>query len=315
MDITTIPIIMTGFLGLVGFGVLGYLYVGAGGRRQADIRDMMATPSSARGADPSKQVRRLSSGADLEVEDIKRMSGTAVAKKQRTDDISTKLFRAGFFTARDRRNFFIGQVAAFIVAMAVIPMGMQALLHKPALTAVGFVLGALIGYAMPISWVEKQIRKREEELMYYLPLVIEQVSIGVSSSLDIGPCIANIVHMANERDSHNPITEMFVHVEKLMRSGLNLEESLIEVGTASGMVETKHAFMFLSQCAKHGGEITKQLQELADAVMTARQVQVEGKITQLPVKATGPLIMVFAGFFGLLIAGLLVRLASAFGDV
>ncbi len=314
MDLSTILIIMTGFLGLVGFGVLGYLYVGAGNRRQSEIRDMMSTPSLTRGGE-SKQVRRLSSGEDLDVDDIKRMSGSAVAKRGKTDDMSTKLFRAGFFSARDRRKFFIVQTFMFVVSIVGMPTGMQLLLGKPALTAAGFVLGALIGYAVPISWLEKQIRKREEELLYYLPLVIEQVSIGVSSSLDIGPCISNIVHMANERDSHNPITEMFVHVEKLMRSGLNLEESLIEVGTASGAVETKHAFMFLSQCAKHGGEITKQLQELADAVMTARQVQVEGKITQLPVKATGPLIMVFAGFFGLLIAGLMVRLASAFGDM
>ena len=314
MDTSTLLIIMTGLLGLVGFGVLGYLYVGAGNRRQSEIRDMMASPSNTRAGESGRQVRRIA-GEDLDVEDIKRMSGTAVAKKQRTDDISRKLFRAGFYSAADRRKFFIVQSAIFVTAIVAIPIGMQMVLHKPALTAAGLVLGALIGYAMPISWLEKQIRKREEELMYYLPLVIEQVSIGVSSSLDIGPCIANIVHMANERDSHNPITEMFVHVEKLMRSGLNLEDSLIEVGGASGAVETKHAFMFLSQCAKHGGEITKQLQELADAVMTARQVQVEGKITQLPVKATGPLIMVFAGFFGLLIAGLLVRLASAFGDI
>lgn len=312
METSTLLIILTGLLGLVGCGVLGYLYVGTGSRRQSEIRDMMSTPSLTRSE--SKQVRRIG-GEEFDVEEIKRMSGTAVAKKSKSDDISSKLFRAGYFTAADRRKFFLGQCGTFGLLTLGLPIGMQIFLGKPALTAAGLLLGALIGYAMPISWLEKQIRKREEELMYYLPLVIEQVSIGVSSSLDIGPCISNIVYMANERDSHNPITEMFVHVEKLMRSGLNLEEALIEVGTASGAVETKHAFMFLSQCAKHGGEITKQLQELADAVMTARQVQVEGKITQLPVKATGPLIMVFAGFFGLLIAGLMVRLASAFGDM
>ena len=47
--------------------------------------------------------------------------------------------------------------------------------------------------------------------------------------------------------------------------------------------------------------------------MVQRQVQVEAKITALPVKATGPLTMVFAGFFALLFAGLLVRLLTAFG--
>jgi hypothetical protein len=120
--------------------------------------------------------------------------------------------------------------------------------------------------------------------------------------------------MTNERDSHNAVTEMFVHVEKLIKSGLSLQDSLVEVGTANGTNEVKHAFMFLAQCAKHGGEVSKQLQELADSVMTQRQVHIEGKIAALPVKATGPLAMVFAGFFGLLFAGLFVRLLSAFGS-
>ena len=65
---------------------------------------------------------------------------------------------------------------------------------------------------------------------------------------------------------------------------------------------------------KHGGEISKQLMELADSVMMQRQVQIEAKITALPVKATGPLVCVFAGFFALLFAGLFVRLMSAFGS-
>ena len=106
--------------------------------------------------------------------------------------------------------------------------------------------------------------------------------------------------------------EMLIHVEKLIRSGLNLEDALTEVGTAYGMPEVKHAFMFLGQCAKHGGELTKQLQELADAVSTQRQVRIEGKITALPVKATGPLTTVFVGFFLLILSGLLVRFVQRF---
>ena len=60
-------------------------------------------------------------------------------------------------------------------------------------------------------------------------------------------------------------------------------------------------------------EVSKQLQELADAIMIQRQMRVEAKITALPVKATGPLATVFAGFFLLIIAGMFVRVMQAFG--
>ena len=214
----------------------------------------------------------------------------------------------------DKEIFTSKRIIDFVLSVLGLPSTLYWLVPNVGLMFLSLLLGAFIGYSLPITGLERQIRRREEDILYYLPLVIEQISIGVSSSLDVGPCITNIVSMADERDSHNPVTEMLVHVEKLMKSGLNLEDSLIEVGEANRMTEVKHAFMFLGQCAKHGGEISKQLQELADAVSVQRQVHIEGKITALPVKATGPLAMVFAGFFALLFAGLLVRLLTAFGQ-
>jgi Flp pilus assembly protein TadB len=248
------------------------------------------------------------------IEEIKRQTGSASSKKQK-EDLQRKFFRAGYFSQDDKQRFRVFQIVfgviAFILGIACGAYYLGGLTW----TMIGAAFGGFFGVVYPLTRLDKAIAAREEDIMYFLPLVIEQVSIGVSSSLDIGPCVSHIVTMAEERDSHNPVTEMFVHVEKLIRSGLNLEDSLAEVAEANGMTEVKHAFMFLAQCARHGGEVSKQLQELADSVMTQRQVQVEERITALPVKATGPLSMVFAGFFGMLFAGLLVRLLSAFTDM
>jgi Flp pilus assembly protein TadB len=295
-----------------GLGALALVLMGgaSSGGRSNEMRELMSsgTPTdSAPGRAGAQQA------FDLDGEDFKKrqMSG----KNKKGDDISTKLFKAGFFTAEDRRKFLRMRIISFVVFLILVPLAFFLVTRKADFTfVVSIFLGAIVGITMPMSWLEKQIRKRADEVLYYLPLVIEQVSIGVSSALDVGPCISYIVEMTNERDSHNAVTEMFVHVEKLIKSGLSLQDSLVEVGTANGTNEVKHAFMFLAQCAKHGGEVSKQLQELADSVMTQRQVHIEGKIAALPVKATGPLAMVFAGFFGLLFAGLFVRLLSAFGS-
>ena len=68
------------------------------------------------------------------------------------------------------------------------------------------IAGVIGGYLAPSMWLDRTTRKREDEIMYFLPLVIEQISIGVSSSLDVGPCISNIIVMSDERDSHNAVT-------------------------------------------------------------------------------------------------------------
>ena len=304
MTSTNIIIIIASVIGVAGLSAIAFVLFGGGSRGGGEIRGLMAAGG----------LGGVDRGDDLAVEEIKKRTGSAKGKKgSQQEDIATKLFRAGFFSSEDRRRFRRIQIIAPLVSTPAFA-GMMIFIGNPLLTTVGIILGIFVGYAAPMSWLERQIRQREEDSMYYLPLVIEQISIGVSSSLDIGPCINHIVTMARERDSHNPVTEMFVHVEKLLRSGLSLEDALNEVGEASGMSEVKHAFMFLGQCAKHGGELSKQLQELADSVMVQRQVQVEARISALPVKATGPLATVFAGFFALLFAGLFVRLMGAFGN-
>lgn len=309
MDTVQVVVILGSIIGLGAFGALAYLLLGGAGGKSSELRGLMAGPG---GATQGRASRGDTDPFDVRVEDLRKRNSKSSSKK-RNEDVSTKLFKAGYFTADDRRWFYRLRIGAFVACLILCPIGIFYATGNPMFTVMAVILGGLSGFALPMSWLERQIRRREDEVMYFLPLVIEQVSIGVSSALDVGPCISQIVEMANERDSHNAVTEMFVHVEKLIRSGLSLEDSLIEVGEANGTTEVKHAFMFLAQCAKHGGEVSRQLQELADSVMVQRQTQIEAKITALPVKATGPLATVFAGFFALLFAGLLVRLLSAFG--
>lgn len=248
----------------------------------------------------------------IDVEKLKKYTGRAEAGRNTTVDLELKLFRAGYFTERDKHNFKRFRITSFVVATLAIPILFYWGTGNPMLALAGVLFGVFVGYAFPITRVEKAIERRIDDASRALPLVIEQIAIGVSSSLDVGPCLSHITKMATERNSHNPVTEMFMHVEKLVRSGLNLEDALMEVGEVNGIADIKHAFLFLAQCSKHGGEISRQLQELADAMSTQRQMAIEGKITALPVKATGPLVFVFSGFFMLLFAGIVVRLGNAF---
>jgi Flp pilus assembly protein TadB len=308
MDILQIVIIGASVIVLAGGGALAYVLVSGGGAKQSEFRGLMA------GSAPQPNSRLARAEVDPYSLDADEMLRRNKKGKKGEESIDRKLFRAGYYTAKDKASFNRFRISCALMVALTLPVGFHLLLHDPMFTVISMVLGVFIGYAYPVSIVEKGIRRREEDILYYLPLVIEQISIGVSSALDIGPCIAQIVEMADERGSHNVVTEMMVHVEKLIKSGLNLDDALHEVADANGMTEVKHAFMFLAQCAKHGGEISKQLQELADSISVARQVHIEGKITALPVKATGPLTMVFAGFFALLFSGLMVRLMTAFGN-
>ena len=258
-----------------------------------------------------------------EVQEIKEKTGRGVVGKKKKVDLETKKFRAGYYTDKDfdelRVKFLIYRIApvivfAFLGQMLGGSIFDLSAVFQIALMVIGGALGLLIGMNLPESVLDDTIKKRHGEAIYHLPLVIEELTIGISSGLDMGPCISYIVEMSTRRRSHNVVTEMLVHVEKLVQAGYSLSEALLEVGEAFGQKEMMHTFMFLSQVSKQGGEISKQLQDLSESVTMHKQIQIESKITALPVKATGPLAMVFGGFFILLIGSVFVSLFKNLSD-
>jgi len=109
--------------------------------------------------------------------------------------------------------------------------------------------------------------------------------------------------MADERDTHNAVTELLRYAQFHIKSGAGLEEALNEVGRMSGSHDLKHTFMALSQVAKFGGEISKQLQDMADSVASQRESQIDERIKKLELDATGPVALVFFGFLVILLIG------------
>lgn len=234
------------------------------------------------------------------------------ARKKPKLTLEELFFHAGMFSDKERRDFIRLQMIAPFVAAPLLSFFMYYFDMGTDFTVVGLVFGVLIGLQLPKSILQRRIDHRAAEILYYLPLVIEQISIGVSSSLDVGPCLQRVVSMADERDSHNVVTELIRIAHFYVKSGASLEHALSEIGKMSGNTELKHAFMALAQVVRHGGEISRQLQELADSVSTQRETKIEAKIKRLELEATGPVAMVFAGFLIILLIGFGLQMMKAF---
>lgn len=321
MDLGTILLIVAALV-LVALVSAFFAVSFMGGRRKTRVRELLHDVLTSSQA-PQQPTRRKKLSAE-DIENLKKTTSTKFKKGTQTIQRpgsesgrgvkleSSKFFQAGLFTLEDRKSFRNMQIFSPIIAVMVSMTTMYLISAPPLIMTLGFILGLFTGLSLPQTWLDRKIDRRTEEIRYFLPLVIEQISIGVSSSLDIWPCISNILDMARSRNTHNPVTELFVYVEKLIASGLNLQDALAEVSTASGVQQIKHTFRYLGQVAEHGGEVSKQLQELADAVMSEHQTSIEGKIHSLPVKATGPLFLVFSGFFIIMLAGMFVKLMMSF---
>lgn len=296
-------------LALISIGVFVYHFLMP--RGGSNLRSLMQS-SRLQDSKPSEIRRKLENDTSgKEFEKLKRGLETSTKKEPKLT-LQEKFFQAGMFSPESQRDFSrLRIIVPVILTPALGYAGYAALGGVFAL--VGAVFGLLLGLQAPMSILDRRILKQAEDIMFYLPLVIEQVSIGVSSSLDIGPCLSRIVQMADERDTHNAVTELLRHAQFHVKSGVSLEEALMEVGKRSGHTELKHTFMSLSQVAKHGGEISRQLQELADAVAGQRETKIDAKIKKLELQATAPVALVFMGFILILLIGFGIQIQGAFG--
>lgn len=307
MNFSVILGVMAGLFAVVSAGALVLHFVRA--RGQVDYRSLMSNENSR--AALRETFQNDEGEADLaRIKKFTKQNAESALNKKVT--FEERLFRGGMFSEKQKNDFERMKVIA--------PPALGVLLGVMLWTTIGIdlgILGVLVGVAagfqLPLTLLDKRFKARQEEIMFYLPLVVEQISIGVSSSLDIGPCLQRVVQMADERDSHNVVTELLSYVQYHVKSGMSMEEALKDIGRLSGSNELKHAFVSLSQVAKHGGEISKQLQELADAVSQQRETQIEAKIKKLELEATGPVALVFAGFMGILLIGFGLQIQGAFG--
>lgn len=276
-----------------------------------------ALGESRRGRSRTNQLRTVGRyeevGGDDGIDEDKaikdRLEGSQKKKrsKRKEPTVDELLFMAGRLSQSERQAFLKKRKLAPVVFGA-LGLVVGVILGTPKTVLLGSSVGVLLGLYLPMKILRGWVKKQHEDLSYYLPLMIEQISIGVSSSLDIGPCIAQIVQMADERDSHNATTDLLKYTLFYVKSGVNLEQALVEIGQASGQTEFKQALLALSQVTKFGGEVSKQLQELADSISSQRETRIESEIRKLELKATGPVSIVFLAFVMLLGLGVAAQI-------
>jgi Flp pilus assembly protein TadB len=152
--------------------------------------------------------------------------------------------------------------------------------------------------------VQGRQAKAIREIEFYLPIIMERVVMAVQSGFDILGSIRVVLEYEEQRrinavvkdeEAVDPVTDLLGVVCRLAEAGRGLEESLNEVAEKVDCPSLRHAFIHLALAHKEGGELVMPLRELSDATQLYYQESIEEEIAKLPVKATMPLLLTFAG--------------------
>lgn len=134
-----------------------------------------------------------------------------------------------------------------------------------------------------------------KEFDFFLPLVIERITMGVQAGLDIVPAMRMACEIGNDSQKRDPVLKLLSNVINLIDAGQSVEEALQAVSDESNSIPVRHAFTHMVLAYRDGGGLAGPLQELADATHLSYQETIDEEISRLPARATLPLLMTFVG--------------------
>lgn len=214
--------------------------------------------------------------------------------------IQDELYAAGFFTQEERLSY--GQ------KLRMIPWGGALLCSALTLCFTQHILLSIILFFLGLSGGYLSIRRSLyvkkkrfiEEIDFFLPVVMERLVMAAQAGLDIFSGIRVITRLAYEEATRlgeqvDPVTRLLERACTLHERGIGFEEALSQVSSNVENPALRHAFIHLSVSQKQGGELVQPLRELSDSTQLYYQETVDEQIAKLPVKATLPLVITFAG--------------------
>jgi Flp pilus assembly protein TadB len=173
--------------------------------------------------------------------------------------------------------------------------------------------------------ISEQIRKRKttsqiRSIEYFLPLIMERVVMAVEAGLDIIPAIKTVVGIEQRQLNYfknkqihtveDPVSKALSLVVQRTEKGVHFEEALKDVAKLSSCASLQHSFLHLGIAYREGGELIGPLRELSDATQSQYQDSIEEDLAKLPVKATAPLVLTFAGLILFFLSSPLIQILS-----
>lgn len=177
---------------------------------------------------------------------------------------------------------------------------------------IGLFLMAPIGYRLPRIYLAHLIKKRQKNIEFELPYVIDLLSLAIESGLDLTGGIAKVVEKSRNTDI---IVEfkMFLADTKV---GKSLEEALADMAERVRVLSFFSFVSSLIQAQRLGAEIGPTLRAQAEQMRYQRMILAEEKVNKLPVKLLVPLVFfIFPSISVILIGPALLQVSDNFPKV
>lgn len=199
-----------------------------------------------------------------------------------------RMIQAGYHGRNAVRDYhaakFIGGVGGLflgLVYMLILPPGDGAAIWA---TAMPVLVPTLVGYYLPIYWVNKRQGERQSQITRGFPDALDMLLICTEAGQSMDQSIARV--SKELRAGYPALSEEFDTVSHQIKAGMDRLEVLKDMGVRCGNNDIKSFVTVLIQSATYGTSVAEALRVYAGEMRDKRVMLAEEKANVLPTKLT-----------------------------
>lgn len=193
---------------------------------------------------------------------------------------------------------FVGLRGLVAILTAVLGVGLgYALRYEPAMIILFLGIGGILGFYLPMIWLNRVIRTRQDHVQKQLPDAMDLLTISVESGLGFDAAMGKV---ADKWD--NELSRAFGRTIAEIRVGKLRREALRDMAARIQVADFTNFIAAIIQADQLGVSIGKVLRIQSEQMRIKRRQRAEEKANQAPIKMLIPLtFLIFPTIFIILL--------------
>lgn len=172
------------------------------------------------------------------------------------------------------------------------------------------VVGFVLGYMLPVSWLGRQIANRKKAITKALPDALDLLCISVEAGLAFDLALQRVTQKWDDE-----LAREFKKVLSDIRLGRTRREALKDLAQRTGVEDVQTFTAAVIQADQLGVSMSKILRLQSDQMRVRRRQRAEEAAQKAPIKMLFPMVfLIFPALFVVILGPAVPRIMSSFGN-
>ena len=198
--------------------------------------------------------------------------------------LANRLDLAGHPANLTPEDFGAVQIVAAVV-MAAVGLGLGLLLGNLVYLVISFAIGTILGYYLPVLWLNQKVESRRAQIQKALPDAMDLMVIAVDAGLSFDAALMRVTEKYK-----NALSVEFSKMLREVSLGRPRSEAMDQMGRNSGVDDFHNFLQAVIQSEQFGTGIGKILRLQADEMRRKRRQRAQEKAAQATLKMLLPMV-------------------------